>query len=91
MKLLWTEPALLDLERLHDFIALHNAEAAAAAVARLTAAAEHLFRFPLMGPAIAYRPDKQLRRLIVDRYEIHYRVVGQTIRILRVWSTRENR
>jgi toxin ParE1/3/4 len=84
MKLLWTEPALADLTALHAYIATDNDAAARQMVNRIIELAEtQLSRLPQSG-----RPGRvpKTRELVVagSPYFLPYRIVADTIQILRV-------
>jgi plasmid stabilization system protein ParE len=81
MQVVWSDHALQDLERLREFIANVNPEAAA----------QVLQSHSRMGPALARYEPREVRRLIVGNYEMHYELRVNALYILRVWHTRENR
>jgi plasmid stabilization system protein ParE len=91
MKLRWTRNASLDLERLHEFLHTVNVEAADQVARRLLRAPERLIGMPRPGVRVEGFPQRKVGRIIVDSYEIQYELIGETISILRVWHTRENR
>jgi len=87
MKLFWTGRALADLDALHAYIAQNNERAAHAMVERIVARAERqLSRLPESG-----RPGRiaKTRELVVSDtpYILPYRIVGNTIHILRVFHS----
>ena len=87
MKLFWTGPALADLDALHTYIAQNNERAAHAMVGRIAARAERqLSRLPESG-----HPGRiaKTRELVVSGtpYILPYRIVGNTIHILRVFHS----
>jgi toxin ParE1/3/4 len=87
MKLFWTGPALSDLAALHAHIAEDNERAADSMVERIVARAERqLSRLPESG-----RPGRiaKTRELVVTDtpYILPYRIVGNTIHILRVFHS----
>ncbi len=87
MRLLWTRPALSDLRALHASIAKDNERAADAMVARIVDRAERqLLRMPESG-----RPGRiaKTRELVLSGtpYILPYRVIGDTIEILRVFHS----
>jgi len=94
MKLIVSQAAAADVERLHDFLADKNPAAARQAVAALVAAVESLQSFPERG-----RPSgvRNIRELIVpfDRsgYVLRYAysAAADEAVILRVWHGREAR
>ncbi len=87
MRLLWTRPALSDLRALHAYIAKDNERAAHAMVARIVDRAERqLLTMPESG-----RPGRiaKTRELVLSGtpYILPYRVIGDTIEILRVFHS----
>ena len=91
MKLQWTGNALGDLARLHDFLAEVNPAAAAKAIQSLVAAPERLVEFPRLGERIERYAPRDVRRIVVGRYELRYEVTDTVITVLRLWHTRESR
>ena len=87
MKLFWTGRALADLDALHAYIAQNNERAAHAMVERIVARVERqLSRLPESG-----HPGRiaKTRELVVSGtpYILPYRIVGNTIHILRVFHS----
>ena len=87
MKLLWTRQALSDLRALHGDVARDNEHVASAVVARIVDRAERqLLRLPESG-----RPGRipKTRELVVagTPYVLPYRIMGDTIHILRVFDS----
>jgi plasmid stabilization system protein ParE len=91
MALHWSPESLGDLERLYAFLEPVNPAVAATAVQELVAAAEVLREHPRMGERLGRYSPREVRRLIVSRYELRYEVVEAHIYILRMWRTRETR
>lgn len=91
MKLKWSNEAVADVGRLHDFLAKVNPTAAARAVQALTTAPRQLFDRPQIGRQLEQYLPRSVRRIIVGNYEMRYELVDSTIYILRVWHTREER
>ena len=90
MKIVYTGPALVDLDRLKQWIAVHNPNAARRMVTRLKQNVLQLAQFPLLGVALEENPA--IRDLIVDNYIVRYRLdtVKTFIYILKIWHGREN-
>lgn len=65
--LIWTEPALADLEELADYIAVENPEAASRLVQRILRHVEQLAHFPESGPPIPELLPETRHRQIVER------------------------
>jgi plasmid stabilization system protein ParE len=91
MQLKWTSKALSDLARLHDFLAAVNKPAAARAVQTLTLAPSRLLEHPRIGERLEEFDPREVRRILVGRYELRYEIDRVTIYVLRIWHTREDR
>jgi plasmid stabilization system protein ParE len=91
MRLKWTSKALDDLARLYEFLAVVNKSAAAHTVQSLTDAPTRLLEHPYIGEKLEEFEPREVRRILVGRYEMRYEIQGSTIYILRLWHTREDR
>lgn len=91
MQLKWTSKALADLARLYEFLAPVNRTAAARTVQSLTGAPANLLVNPRLGERLEEFEPREVRRLLVGRYEMRYEVQENSIYILRIWHTREDR
>jgi plasmid stabilization system protein ParE len=91
MNLQWTTKGLSDLVRLHEFLSPINPRAAARTVQSLTRAAGQLLRHPRLGVRLEHYAPREVRRLLVGQYELRYEIRGETIYMLRLWHTREDR
>ena len=91
MDLKWTSKALSDLARLYDFLASVNQPAAARTVQALAAAPASLAVNPRIGEKLEEFDPREVRRILVGKYEIRYEVQESTIYVLRLWHTREDR
>lgn len=91
MRVHWTLRSRLDLVRLEEFLRPKSPRAAARAVQMLIAAPAHLLDHPRMGERLDNTGDVELRRLLVDDYEVQYEVLPDEIRIARVFHMREER
>ena len=69
MKLRWTSKALSDLARLHQFLAAMNATAACRAIEARTRAPGRLLRHPRIGKQLFVFAPREVRRIVVSRYE----------------------
>jgi plasmid stabilization system protein ParE len=90
MDLKWTSKALADLARLYEFLAAANKTAAANAVQALTAAPARLVEQPRLGERLDEFKPREVRRILVGRYEVRYEIDASTIYVLRIWHTRED-
>jgi plasmid stabilization system protein ParE len=91
MELKWTSKALSDLVRLFNFLAPVNKPAAARAVQALTNAPTSLLANPRIGEKLEEFEPREVRRILVGKYEMRYEIQDSTIYVLRLWHTREDR
>lgn len=91
MELKWTSKALADLVRLHEFLAPVNKPAAARATQALAKASAILLTNPRIGEQLFQFESREVRRILVGHYEMRYEIAGETIYVLRLWHTREER
>ncbi len=80
MTVRWTDPAVEDLEAVHDYIARDNEDKAAQAIAELLLAIDGLERFLQMGQADPSVPGRRI--LTHPPYRIYYRIRKDAIEIL---------
>lgn len=97
-RLIWTEPALADLEAIADYIALDNPAAASRLVRRVFESVERLESFPSSGKRPREIPHSSYREILVPPCRVFYRVEGDTVflvhvmrpeRLLRRWMIEE--
>jgi len=82
MRVLWTEPALDAIARIHDYLFDFNPRAAQHVAETPRAAGDGLMVFPHRGRPV---PGTGLRELITSYpYTIRYRIDGDRVVILRV-------
>lgn len=91
MELKWTEKAVSDLARLYEFLAPRNPAAAARAVQSLVRAPSVLRSHPRMGEQLFQFEPREVRRILVGQYELRYEIVDETLHVLRLWHTHEDR
>jgi len=86
-KIVFTKPAIADLEGLVSFIARDNPQAAEQFGYEIIAKAEKLDLFPLLGRVVPEFKIENIREVIHRPYRIVYRVREdqKLIEILRVW------
>ena len=91
-QLIWTEPALSDLNEIAEYIALENPPAARALVQRVFSAVERLERHPASGKVPAELEGSRYREVICGPCRVFYRHSKQHVLILYVMrSERELR
>lgn len=86
-EIIWTEPALADLDAIADYIALENPLAAAHLVQRVFAYVEQLAEHPLSGATLPELPQSRYRQLVEPPGRIFYRCDDQTVHVLHVMRT----
>lgn len=91
MKLYWTDKGLSDLTRLHEFLYPVNPRAAAKVVQSVAKAPTRLLEVPRIGEKLEQFEPREVRRLLIGRYEVRYEIQGDALYVLRIWHTREDR
>ncbi len=91
-RLIWTEPALNDLEAIADYIGLDKPEAARRYVQRVFHSVERLLQFPKSGRVPRELPRLSYREIVISPCRIFYRLEVEDIIIVYVMrSERELR
>jgi len=97
-RLIWTEPALADLEAIADYIAVDHPAAASRLVRRVFESVERLERFPSSGKRPLEMPRASYREIVVTPCRVFCRVEGDDVfllyvmraeRLLRRWMIEE--
>ena len=88
-RLIWTEPALNDLDAIADYIALDKPDAARRYVQRIFQAVERLALFPKSGSIPPELPRLPYRQVIVPPCRVLYRIDDQDILIIFVMRSEE--
>ena len=83
-KVVWSVPALLQLEVIIEFIALDKPEAARAVASRIIQTTDHLERFLQLGRPIKEFPRKEYRQVWIKPCWLYYRIDGADVYILHV-------
>jgi len=87
----WTESAYADLRRLYDFLEPVNPGAAARAARAIVSRIERIPAQPRLGEQLARFGLREVRRVLVARYEIRYEIKNSDVIVLRIFHTREDR
>ncbi|NOT53854.1 MAG: type II toxin-antitoxin system RelE/ParE family toxin [Deltaproteobacteria bacterium] len=82
--LIWTEPALSDLDAIADYIALENPEAARGMVQRVFQHVEQLATYPESGARPRELRGSRYRQVVEPPCRIFYRHDGQRVFVLYV-------
>ncbi len=83
-QVIWTEPALSDLDEIAEYIALDKVEAARHLVKKVFDNTGQLELFPEMGRKPPELKDSTYREIIVNPCRIFYRLDQKTVYILHV-------
>ncbi len=84
MKIEWTEPAILDLDSIRDYIARDSQYYAAQFVERIIETVEKLEKFPEIGRKVPEAEEENIREFLFHTYRIIYRVEAERILVLTV-------
>lgn len=91
-QLIWTDNALMDVQRLYRFLAVKNHDAARRPVQAIRIQARIIAELPGVGKPVSDMPESY-REWPIDLgdsgYIARYRLVGDTAVILAVWHKRE--
>ncbi len=88
-QVVWTEPALSDLDAIGDYIALQNPDAAATLVSRIF---EHIGQFkdhPESGSKLIELKRSRYRQIVEPPCRIIYRYDGKSVFILHVMRSQQ--
>ena len=83
-QVIWTEPALQDLDQIADYISLDNPTAAKKLVRRSFNQVENLNQHPRLGKAVPELEESVYRQLVLSPCRIFYRIDGSKIYIIHV-------
>lgn len=83
-EVIWTEPALAQLDSIADYIALDKPDAARAVVSKVFEATDQLGQFQALGQKIPEFDHPAYRQLWIRPCWIYYRVEDQRVIILHV-------
>ncbi len=83
-KIIWTEPALMDLNEIAEYIALDKPTAANSLVQKIFTKTERLEDFPNSGRNPPELKKSRYKEIIVNPCRIFYRIDGSNLYILYV-------
>ena len=83
-RIIWTEPALQDLDGIADYISLDKPAAAGKFVQRVFARIEQLASHPKSGAVPAELKGTQYRQLVIPPVRIFYRTQDEVVYIIYV-------
>ena len=82
--IVWTEPAVADLENIRSYIARDSEVYADAVLLEVFEAVDRLETYPSSGRIVPELKDAGTREVIVGSYRVVYSLSGDTVRILTV-------
>jgi toxin ParE1/3/4 len=83
-EVIWTEPALANIDDIAEYIALHNIKAAKELVQRIFSKVDRLEKFPESGKVPIEIENLNFREVVVPPCRIFYRVKDRNVYILHV-------
>lgn len=83
-QVIWTEPALQDLNEIAEYIALDKVSAAKKLIQQIFSSTERLENFPKSGRKVPELQDSRYLEIIVNPCRIFYRIEKDKIYILYV-------
>ena len=95
MKLVWSEPALADIESIRDYIRRDSEFYAGRFINRIIETVESIVELPARGRLVPEADDPSIRELLFQSYRIMYRTESTRIIILAVvhgardWTQKE--
>jgi toxin ParE1/3/4 len=81
-QIIWTEPALLDLNEIAEYIALDKPNVASQLVQKIFSKTDRLDKFPESGCKPPELKKSRYREIIVDPCRIFYRIEQEKVYIL---------
>ncbi len=84
MKVVWTAPAVSDLDAIRGYIARDSKVYSDTMVVEIFEAVDRLMKFPRSGRIVPEESDPNTREVIVGNYRVIYEISGATVRILTV-------
>jgi plasmid stabilization system protein ParE len=87
----WTTSAERDIVKVYDFLARSNPKVAVITIKLMIEGIEKIDAFPQLGIKLDDFKPREVRRIIIGDYEIRYELTKNTIFVLRLWHSREDR
>ncbi len=83
-QIIWTEPAINDLNEIAEYIALSNPVAAAELVREVVTKVERLEQFPKSGKTLLEIPELNYREVVAPPCRVFYRLEKTSIYVVHV-------
>ncbi len=84
MKIVWTEPAIRDLQSIREYIGKDSEYYATRFVEKILSSVGNLSEFPLMGRKVPEAEESTIREIIFQNYRIMYQHKENVILILTI-------
>ncbi len=84
MEIVWSDPAIKDLDSLYDYIARDSEYYANTFISKIFATIDRLEQFPKSGRIVPEIQDDVTREVFVGNYRIVYDISGSVVRILSI-------
>jgi plasmid stabilization system protein ParE len=84
MKLVWTEPAVIDLESIRDYISKDSEYYASLFIERIIIAVEKIALFPQLGREVPEYKTNNIREVLFYNYRLIYEIKDNEIFILTI-------
>lgn len=91
MALRWARAAYADLRRIHEFLEPVNPVAAARSVRTVVARVRRIPAQPRLGERVTGFGNREVRRVLVQSYEVRYEITRSDVHVLRIFHTRDDR
>lgn len=83
-QIVWTEPAVSDLDSIHAYISRDTEVYADAVISEIFDSVDRLAHFPQSGRVVPEMEDDCTREVIVGNYRVIYDTTGEAVRMLSV-------
>ena len=84
MKIIWTEPAVDDIENIKLYISKDSEQYAIAFIERIIESIEKLGKHPKMGRVVPEENDESLREIIIGNFRIMYQIDKDAVLIMTI-------
>jgi toxin ParE1/3/4 len=89
-QIIWTEPALVDLDDIAEYLALSNPYAASNLVNEVLSKVERLEQFPKSGKRPLEIPELNYREVVIPPCRVFYRLEKDFVYIVHVFRDERN-
>jgi toxin ParE1/3/4 len=90
MRIIWTEPAVADLQNIKDYISNDSGYYATVIIEKILKSVEGIKDFPRIGREVPEFEESEIREIIYSNYRIMYRIHEDFILVLAVVHGKRN-